>query len=59
LEIQMILSKKEQEQIKEMIALEKIVKANNPGFGIGFEAASKWHNYPNKLKEIRMNQGGF
>jgi len=55
----MILSKKEQEQIKEMIALEKIVKANSPGFGVGFEAASKWHNYPSKLKEIRMNQGGF
>lgn len=50
---EMILSKKEQEQIKEMIALEKIIKANHPGCGIGFDAAKEWHNYPDKLKDIR------
>lgn len=50
----MILSKKEKEQIQEMIALEKIIKDNSPGHGIGFEAAKKWHcDYPEKLKNIR------
>lgn len=55
----MVLSRKEQIQLKEMIVLEKIVKANHPGFGKGFEAAKQWHNYPEKLKQIRMSQGGI
>jgi len=49
----MILSKKEQEKIKEMIALEKIIKDNHPGEGVGFDAAKEWHSYPDKLKDIR------
>lgn len=52
----MILSKKEKEQIQEMIALEKIIKDNHPGYGIGFDAAKKWHDYPDKLKDIRREK---
>jgi hypothetical protein len=53
---QMILSKKEKEQIEEMIALEKIIKDNHPGYGIGFDAAKKWHDYPDKLKDFRREK---
>jgi len=53
-ESEMILSKKEKEQLQEMIALEKIINDNSPGYGIGFDAAKKWHcDYPEKLKNIR------
>lgn len=50
----MILSKKEKEQLSEMIALEKIVKDKEPLSEEGMEAAKKWHSYPQKLKNMRL-----